>query len=211
MSTGTWDDGAMTELLGAATETTSDELRGLHDRLVAGADVVGTLDIAYRTLDSPVGPLLLAATPGGLVRIAFEREGPDAVLEDLADRISPRILRAPRRLDDAARQLDEYFAGDRYRFDLRLDLSLSRGFRRIVLTYLPEIAYGTTASYGRVASAIHHPGAARAVGTACATNPLPLVVPCHRVIRADGLPGSYFGGPETKRLLLDLEAAAPPP
>ena len=168
----------------------------------------GLLDIAYRTLETPIGTLLLAATPTGLVRVAFECEGLEVVLKDLAGRVSPRILRAPTRLDAAARQLEEYFTGDRHRFDLPLDLRLTTGFRRTVVAYLPQIAFGTTASYGDVAAAVRRPRAARAVGTACATNPLPLVVPCHRVIRADGLPGAYLGGPETKRLLLDLEAAA---
>jgi methylated-DNA-[protein]-cysteine S-methyltransferase len=142
-----------------------------------------------------------------LVRVAYESEGLDAVLESLANKLSPRILLAPKRLDAAARQLEEYFAGTRHHFALSLDLSLSSGFRRTVLTYLPHIEYGTTASYGDVAAAVHNPRAVRAVGTACATNPLPLIVPCHRVIRADGLPGSYLGGPEIKRLLLNLEAA----
>jgi methylated-DNA-[protein]-cysteine S-methyltransferase len=126
-------------------------------------------------------------------------EGLNAVLAGLASKVSPRILHAPKRLDDTARQLDEYFAGERHHFCLALDLSLSSGFRRTVLTYLPNIEYGNTASYGDVAEAVHNPMAVRAVGTACATNPLPLVIPCHRVVRADGLIDSYLGGPEAKR------------
>jgi methylated-DNA-[protein]-cysteine S-methyltransferase len=126
----------------------------------------------------------------------------------LAADVSPRILNAPKRLDGAARELDEYFAGQRHTFDLPLDLSLSKGFRRAVLGYLPDIGYGQTASYGAVAAAIGNPKAVRAVGTACATNPLPVVVPCHRVIRADGQVGAYRGGPQAKRVLLSLEAAA---
>ncbi len=124
----------------------------------------------------------------------------------LAGKISPRILRAPRRLDEAARQLEEYFAGRRTEFDLPLDLRLSAGFRRSVLTYLPAIGYGETASYQSVAAAVHNPKAVRAVGTACATNPLPVVIPCHRVIRSDGQLGAYLGGPEIKHQLLDMEA-----
>ena len=130
------------------------------------------------------------------------------MLERLATRVSPRVLEAPRRLDEVSRQLGEYFAGRRHRFDLPLDLSLSSGFGRGVLSYLPTIDYGRTASYRSVAAAVNNPKAVRAVGTACATNPLPLVIPCHRVIRADGAIGAYLGGPEVKRQLLDMEAAA---
>ena len=118
------------------------------------------------------------------------------------------MLRAPARLDPAARQLEEYFAGRRTAFDLPLDLRLSAGFRRDVLTHLREIGYGTTASYAALAAAAGSPRAVRAVGTACATNPLPVVVPCHRVVRSDGALGSYVGGVAAKRTLLDLEAAA---
>jgi methylated-DNA-[protein]-cysteine S-methyltransferase len=184
------------------------DLAVLHTRLTLRAEAAGLLDVAYRTLDTPVGTLLLAATPIGLVRIAYAREGLDTVLEGLATRLSPRILNAPGRLDGAARQLDEYFARRRRRFELPLDLSLSSGFRRTVLSYLPGIEYGRTASYQAVAAAVNNPRAVRAVGSACATNPLPLVIPCHRVVRSDGLVGTYLGGAETKRHLLDLEAAA---
>jgi methylated-DNA-[protein]-cysteine S-methyltransferase len=185
-----------------------DELRSLHDRLASEAEAAGVLDVAFCTMDSPVGKLLLAATRRGLVRIAFEAEGFDVVLADLASRISPRILRAPRHLDSAVVQLDAYFAGVSESFTLPLDLSLSSGFRRKVLDYLPNIDYGRTLSYGEVASAIESPRAARAVGSACAANPLPLVIPCHRVIRSDGVLGSYLGGAEAKAKLLELEAAA---
>ena len=184
-----------------------DVMAALHTKLTTQADAVGLLDVAYRTLDTPVGTLLLAATPAGLVRVAYEREGIDTVLERLASKVSPRILRAPRRLDGAARQLEEYFGGHRQRFDLPLDLALASGFRRSVLSYLPAIGYGHTASYQSVAAAVHNPRAVRAVGTACATNPLPVVVPCHRVVRTDGGLGGYLGGVEAKRTLLTLEAA----
>jgi methylated-DNA-[protein]-cysteine S-methyltransferase len=187
---------------------TDSELRALHDRLAVRADSTGLLDVAYRTIDTPVGTLLLAATAAGLVRVAYDREGLDAVLATLADKVSPRILNAPQRLDGAARQFDEYFTRRRRIFELPLDLSLAKGFRRVVLGYLPDIGYGHTASYGAVAAAVGHPRAVRAVGTACATNPLPLVVPCHRVIRSDGVIGSYLGGIEAKKALLHLEAAA---
>ena len=177
----------------------------LHDRLVAEAERDSLLDVAYRTLDTPVGTLLLAATPVGLVRVAYDVEDHDAVLAALADRVSPRVLRAPARLDVTARELDEYFAGTRRAFDVPLDRRLSSGFRAEVLAHLPEIGYGHTESYAQVAAAAGNARAVRAVGTACATNPLPVVVPCHRVVRADGSWGGYVGGPEAKRALLTLE------
>lgn len=180
----------------------------LRARLAERADELTLLDIAYRTIDSPVGPLLLAATETGLVRVAFEREGFDTVLESLATRVSPRVLQAPRRLDTAAAELDEYFAGTRRAFDLPLDLTLSSGFRQVVQRYLPHIGYGHTQSYTEVAETVGSPRAVRAVGTACATNPLPVVVPCHRVLRTDGSMGGYLGGLDAKRTLLELEGAA---
>lgn len=183
-------------------------LARLHRRLEQAAESQGLLDVAYRTVDSPVGPLLLAATPRGLVRVAYGIEDHDRVLETLAGCLSPRVLRAPGRLDAAARELEEYFAGRRRAFDLPLDLSLSRGFRLLVQQYLPSIGYGQTRSYQQVAELVGHPKAVRAVGTACATNPLPLIVPCHRVLRSDGTPGRYVGGPAAKTTLLNLEAAA---
>jgi methylated-DNA-[protein]-cysteine S-methyltransferase len=183
----------------------------LHARLVVVANGSNLLDVAYRTMDSPVGELLLAATEVGLVRIAFAREDHDRVLEQLANSISPRVLAAPARLDTAAHELDEYFAGHRAAFDLRLDLRLSKGFRRHVLGHLPAIAYGHTESYAQVAAASGNAKAVRAVGSACATNPLPLVVPCHRVVRSDGTLGGYVGGLEAKQALLTLESRSPQP
>jgi methylated-DNA-[protein]-cysteine S-methyltransferase len=179
----------------------------LRDRLADRAEHEGILDVAFRTLDTPVGALLLAATDQGLVRVAFAVQDHDAVLCELADRISPRVLRAPARLDETVRQLEEYFTGRRTGFDLPLDWRLSRGFRREVLAHLPVIGYGRTETYAQVATAAGRPRAVRAVGTACATNPLPIVVPCHRVVRSDGTSGGYAGGPEAKRTLLTLEAA----
>jgi methylated-DNA-[protein]-cysteine S-methyltransferase len=195
------------DVLEALPAVTSAQLRGLHDRLATRAEAEGLLDVAYRTLDTPVGSLLLAATGRGLVRVAFELQGHDRALESLAALVSPRILNAPARLDAAARELEEYFAGRRTEFDLPLDFSLSRGFRRTVLGHLPDIAYGRTASYAQVAAVAGSPKAFRAVGTACATNPLPVVVPCHRVIRSDGSLNGYAGGPAAKQALLALEAA----
>jgi methylated-DNA-[protein]-cysteine S-methyltransferase len=194
------------DLFSSAPPIDPGALDRLHGRLVAAAAGSDLLDVAYRTVDSPVGTLLLAATPQGLVRVAYDREDHDAVLARLAERVSPRVLRAPSRLDDAARELDEYFTGRRRDFDLTLDLQLTRGFRRAVLAHLREIAYGATESYAVVAVAAGSPAAVRAVGTACATNPLPLVVPCHRVVRSDGSPGQYVGGADAKQVLLTMEA-----
>jgi methylated-DNA-[protein]-cysteine S-methyltransferase len=165
------------------------------------------VDLAYRTVDSPFGPLLVVATTEGVVRIAFAREDHAAVLDVLVHRLNPRILRAPERLDEAARQLEQYLAGHRRTFDLALDLRLARGFRRTVLDHLRSIPYGRTETYTTVAAASGSPAAARAAGTACATNPVPVVVPCHRVVRRDGGLGQYLGGIEAKRTLLALEAA----
>lgn len=194
---------------GAAADAEADAaaMARLRERLLVEATRDGLLDVAYRTLDSPVGPLLLAATPEGLVRVAFTAEGHDAVLVKLAECVSPRVLHAPRRLDGAARELDEYFARRRREFEVPLDLRLARGFRRVVLDRLQDIAYGATASYADVAAAAGSPKAVRAVGTACATNPLPLVVPCHRVVRSDGSLGNYGGGVDAKRALLSLEGS----
>jgi methylated-DNA-[protein]-cysteine S-methyltransferase len=185
-----------------------DLMTRLHRRLEQAAADADLLDLAYTTVDSPVGSLLLAATPAGLVRIAYASEDHDRVLETLGQRLSSRILRAPGRLAEAARELDEYFDRQRSHFDLTLDLSLSHGFRRLVQVHLPEIGYGTTRSYAEVAALVGSPTAVRAVGSACATNPLPVVVPCHRVVRTDGGLGGYIGGIEAKAILLTLEGRA---
>jgi methylated-DNA-[protein]-cysteine S-methyltransferase len=182
-------------------------LTRLHRQLEHDADAADMLDVAYRTVDTPVGTLLLAATTAGLVRVAYDIEGHDAVLAGLADRISPRLLRAPARLDSAARQIDEYFAKRRTVFEVPVDLRLAEGFRRNVIEHLRDIGYGRRESYAAVAAAIGNPRAVRAVGTACAHNPLPVVIPCHRVVRSDGSTGQYVGGPLAKSTLLDLEAA----
>ena len=190
-----------------ASPADADTLARLRDKLGLAAEAEGLLDIAYTTVDSPVGALLLAATPKGLIRVAYDIEDHDRVLDALSQRVSPRVLRAPRRLAAAARELGEYFGGQRQVFDLPLDLSLSRGFRQLVQRHLPQIGYGQTRTYGQVAELVGNPKAVRAVGTACATNPLPVVVPCHRVLRADGTMGGYVGGSSAKATLLRLEAA----
>lgn len=182
---------------------TMDRLRA---RLVTDSAGARILDVAYRTLDTPVGSLLLAMTEQGLVRVAYDREGHDAVLQTLADRVSPRVLRAPARLDVFVHQIDEYFAGTRRTFEVPLDFRLATGFRLEVLRHLTDIGYGHTESYTQVATSAGSPRAVRAVGSACANNPLPVVVPCHRVVRADGSFGGYVGGPDAKHTLLTLEA-----
>jgi methylated-DNA-[protein]-cysteine S-methyltransferase len=186
---------------------TEGELEVLAGRLAAEAERVGLLDVAYRYVDSPLGLLLVAATSDGLVRVAFESEDHQAVLASLASAVSPRILRSGRRTDRAARQLDEYFRGDRREFDVPLDLRLVSGFRHDVISQLRHIAYGTTQTYADIATATGNPRAVRAVGSACAHNPVPVVVPCHRVIRSDGTMGQYLGGTAAKAALLQLEAA----
>lgn len=178
----------------------------LQARLVEQATAEDLLDVAYRTLDTPVGSLLLAATPAGVVRVAYPIQGHEDILASLARHVSPRVLYAPARLDMVALQLDEYFAGRRRFFDVPLDLQLAHGFRRTVLDHLSEIAYGTTASYSTVAAAAGNPKAFRAVASACASNPLPVVVPCHRVVRRDGALAGYVGGLDAKHTLLELEA-----
>ena len=178
-----------------------------RDVFVERADEAGVLDLTYYRIDSPYGRLLLVASPAGLLRIAFEREDHDRVLQHLADTLSPRLVASTRRLAQPARELDEYFAGTRRSFGLALDLRLSRGFRREVLDQLLRIGYGTTTTYTALAAAAGRPRAIRAAGSACATNPLSIVVPCHRVIRSDGSIREYLGGTEMKRALLSMEAA----
>ena len=186
----------------------TETLDRLHRKLELSAEAAELLDVAYTTVDSPVGTLLLAATPRGIVRVAYDTEDHDQVLGTIASKLSPRVLRAPRRLDAAARELDEYFGGRRQAFDLPLDLSLSKGFRLLVQQHLPEISYGQTRSYREVAELVGNPKAVRAVASACSTNPLPVIVPCHRVVRSDGTAGDYVGGAVAKTTLLTLEGAS---
>lgn len=194
------------KLIQSLTATTSLPEQ-LHERLVTRATAAGSVDIAYRVVDSPLGPLLLALTDRGLARVAYAVEDHDAVLDDLAERIGSRILRSGSRLDAVARQLEGYFARRRTSFDLPLDLRLAHGFRLNVLDHLREIPFGRTESYAVVAAAAGSPRAVRAVGSACATNPMPIVIPCHRVVRTDGSLGGYLGGTAAKEWLLAHEAA----
>ncbi|MBD8505604.1 methylated-DNA--[protein]-cysteine S-methyltransferase [Hoyosella sp. G463] len=193
------------DLLRSLAASSPAHLATLRDRPGQQAAREELLDVAICTTDTPVGELLLAATTTGLARIAFANEDRDHVLEQLSRVLGPRILTSPRALDQARRELDEYFARSRTSFTIPLDWSLTHGFRRTVQEYLPRIAYGRTSSYKDVADAVGNARAIRAVGTACATNPLPIVVPCHRVLRSDGSLGGYLGGLDSKTLLLELE------
>lgn len=183
-------------------------LADLHRRLEEAAELEQLTDVVYRVVDSPVGRLLLAATDKGMVRVAFEGEEHERVLQTLGAKIGSRILRSDGKLDAAARQLDEYFNGTRHGFDLPLDLRLSTDFRRQVQRELSQIGYGQTLSYAQMAQRLGKPAAVRAVGSACATNPLPIMLPCHRVLRSDGGLGGYLGGLDAKQVLLDLERRA---
>jgi methylated-DNA-[protein]-cysteine S-methyltransferase len=174
-------------------------------RLTDRADSEGLLDVAYATVDSPFGPLLLAATPRGLVRVNLPAYDPEETLEQLAARISPRVLEAPARLDDARRELDLYFEGKLTEFDLPIDWQLTGGFRKKVQRAIERIPYGQTRSYTEVARSAGNERAVRAAGTACGSNPIPIVVPCHRVLRSGGALGGYGGGLPMKEALLKLE------
>lgn len=191
----------------ATIDGPSAALAAARSTLIARADDDGVLDLAYRVVDSPVGSLLVAASTAGVVRVAFEVEDHDRVLDELAGTVSPRVLHAPARTDEVARQLERYFAGELHEFDVAVDLRLVRGFRRRVVEHLAEIPYGRTASYGAVAVEVGNAGASRAVGSACSHNPVPVLVPCHRVVRSDGSIGHYLGGTDAKVTLLALESS----
>ncbi|HWT91911.1 MAG TPA: methylated-DNA--[protein]-cysteine S-methyltransferase [Solirubrobacteraceae bacterium] len=176
-------------------------------RATERAHAEGAVDVTYAEVDSPLGPLLAARTQTGLVRLAYRdfNGGTDAVLDHLSIRVSPRIVEAPRDLDDVRRQLDEYFNGDRRAFDLPVDLSLAAGFTQRILQAIAAIPFGATASYRDVAAKAGNEKAVRAAGNACSANPVPIVVPCHRVLRTGGGLGGYTGGVEKKERLLRLE------
>lgn len=191
-------------LRGAAGEL---DLSDATARLLERAEEEGLVEVAYATVDSPFGRLLLAGTDRGIVKVGLPNQDVDEVLSQLAARFSPRVLEAPRRLDPARRELDEYFEGKLTAFDVPVDWRLSRGFADKVLHAVARIPYGKTLSYGEVAAKAGNPRAFRAAGTACGINPVPLIVPCHRVVQAGGKPGNYGGGPEMKRALLELEGS----
>ena len=176
------------------------------DSLVERAAADGLLDVAYTTVDSPLGPLVVASTPRGLARVAYTlSESRDDVLEDMARRLSPRMLEAPGRLDDARRELDEYFEGERTDFDLPIDWVLTKGFTTRVLRATAKVGFGHTTTYAEVATSAGSPRAVRAAGNSLGSNPMPIVVPCHRVLRTGGALGGYTGGLERKEFLLRLE------
>lgn len=202
--------GALPPPGGATTNGSAPDPGATHvDRLVAAAvaraDADDLVDVAWAAEDTPIGTLTLAATRDGLVRIGFGHD--DDMLTELATRVSPRVVHLPARLDDLRRQLDEYFAGRRTHFEVPLDRRLSRGYRLVVLEELGRVPYGETVSYKDLAVRTGHPTASRAVGTAMATNPIPIVVPCHRVLRTGGSLGGYGGGLDTKVWLLRHEGA----
>jgi methylated-DNA-[protein]-cysteine S-methyltransferase len=192
----------------AAPSSSADWAR-IRSGLAAEAELAGLIDVAFEQHETPLGTILVGATREGLVRIGLPTENEDDVLAQLSERISPRVLRASREpLTQARRELDEYFGHERRSFGIPLDWRLVTGFRREVLRATEQIPYGRTASYREVATTAGSPNAVRAAGSALATNPLPIVVPCHRVLRTGGGLGQYRGGPEAKAQLLSLEAAA---
>ena len=181
----------------------------LRERLAESAADEGLLDVAYTITDSPFGSLLLATTPRGVVRVGLPTQEPAALLQELSDRVSPRVIEAPGRLDEARRELDLYFEGRLRDFDLPLDWQLSKDFRRRALRAVARIPYGQTRSYKQIAAGAGNERAVRAAGTACGSNPIPIVVPCHRVLRTGGGLGGYGGGLPMKEALLKLEGAMP--
>jgi methylated-DNA-[protein]-cysteine S-methyltransferase len=176
-------------------------------RVASRAGAAGLLDVAYTFIDTPFGPFLAAVTPRGLVRLAFEPEPPEGVLAELAAKVSPRVLEEPGALDEVRRELDEYFEGKRTRFELSLDWRLMSGFRERVLRATAKIPYGSVATYREMATKAGNAAATRAAGSALGSNPIPIVVPCHRVLRTGGHLGGYGGGLEMKQALLRLEGA----
>jgi len=192
----------------ARRDSAGDE--ALAEEFLRRAEQEGLLDVAYAETDSPVGRLLLATTPRGLVRVSFPIETPEKVLEELAGSVSPRILESPTKLDAARRELERYFEGRLHDFDLPLDWQLTHGFYRKVLRATARIPYGQTRSYKQMATKAGSPRAVRAAGSALGSNPLPIIVPCHRVLRTGGALGGYGGGLETKQALLQPGGALEP-
>jgi methylated-DNA-[protein]-cysteine S-methyltransferase len=182
----------------------------LLESVAAAAVREGLADAIFTRLPTPIGRLLVVSGPDGLVRIAFEGEAEDRVLAEVAAALGPNVIGSDRELAAPRDALSGYFEGDAAELDLPVDLRLMAApFRRIVLEKLREVPFGETLSYGELAARAGNPKAARAVGTACARNPIPIVVPCHRVLPGSGQLGNYGGGPERKRALLELEGALP--
>ena len=183
-------------------------------QLLARAEDEGLLEVAYGSVESPFGDLLAAVTPRGLLRLSYDPSRNDKVLQQIAEKVSPRILEAPQRLDPVRRELDEYFEGRRRKFDLKLDWGLTRGFFQAILRETARVPFGEVATYKQMAEAAGSPRAVRAAGNALGSNPIPIVVPCHRIVRTGGKMGGYGGtlgpyiaGPEIKQRLLELEGA----
>jgi methylated-DNA-[protein]-cysteine S-methyltransferase len=188
--------------------TRADGARGAADarsRFVDAALAAGSVDVAVGAVEGPVGELYLAVTPKGLARVSFASEDRDEVLAELAERLSPRILESRRAIDEVRRELEEYFEARRTRFEVPVDRRLIRGIARDVLRATSRIPFGKTSTYSEIADRIGRPRAARAVGNALGSNPIPIVIPCHRVLRAGGALGGYGGGIERKQVLLGLE------
>jgi methylated-DNA-[protein]-cysteine S-methyltransferase len=192
---------------------TGGDLDSAVEGVLARAERDGLIDVAYAPVDSPFGRLLVARTDQGVVQLALPKHrgaqmSEDEVLEHLARFVSPRVLESPSRLDEERRQLDEYFGGKRHHFNVPVDWTLTpAGFRNRALHAVAKIPYGETRTYGEIAEKAGNSRAFRAAGTACGRNPIPLIVPCHRVVQSGGGIGNYGGGPEMKRALLDLEGA----
>ena len=199
------NDDLESRLTAGATPDLDLDLAQLRAVLARRAAQDGLLDVAYGTYDSPLGPLTVFVTPRGLVRLSYPGEPVDDQLDELATLISPRVMAAPERTDDVRRQLDDYFGGTRRDFELPIDWRLLRGFRADVLRATSQIPFGSVISYRDVAAAAGSPNAYRAAGNALGSNPIPIVVPCHRVVHAGGGLGGYTGGLERKQFLLRLE------
>ena len=191
--------------LSASPNASPLDLEGFRSDLARRAAGEGVLDVAYGFADSPLGPLTVIVSDRGLVRLSYAHEAVDEQLEEIATRVSPRILASPDRTDAVRRQLDEYFAGDRRGFDVPIDWRLVRGFTGDVLRATARIPFGTVSSYREVATEAGSPNAYRAAGNALGSNPIPIVVPCHRVLHSGGGLGGYTGGLERKEYLLRLE------
>jgi methylated-DNA-[protein]-cysteine S-methyltransferase len=200
---------ALEQALKGAGSNHAGALARMRGELLARAEDEGLVDVAYASVDSPHGELLVATTDRGVVKLSLPNYAPDDALGQIAAEVSPRILESPKRLDPVRRELDSYFEGKLKSFSSPVDWRLSRGFADRVLHVVARIPYGETLSYGEVAGEAGNPRAFRAAGTACGINPVPLIVPCHRVVQAGGKPGNYGGGPEMKLALLELEGALP--
>ena len=195
------------QALHGAPAVSPEDLDAATERAIAAARDAGVVDVSYTTTDSPLGELLVAKTDKGLVRLVWLEWGLDELLTELADKVSPRVVEAPAPLDDVRRQLDEYFAGDRHDFDLPLDLAMVHGFRRRALRSLAKVPYGELTTYRAVATKAGNERAVRAAGSAVGANPVPVILPCHRVVRTGGGLGGYGGGLDRKRFLLRLEGS----